>query len=123
MKSLKIIAATAVLAGSVVGAASTADASTVARKHNPGCITKKEFHRVHKGMSMNKVRHIVGSLGKVDFRYDSDGYHAVDRTFRVCRPFNKWSVVSVDFDNLNPRTYNYTAHKHVSSKSAFWSHN
>jgi|SRR5215467_8199842 len=80
----RIIAASAVLAlVPVVGTVAPAQAS------NPPCMSRAEFKKIHKGMSLTKVAHIVGSRGKVTLSSPP----LVVRAWKTCpNPFGNASV-------------------------------
>lgn len=116
------VAAAAAVAstGAIVTTAPAAEA-----KGNPPTITRKEFRKIKKGMSPAQVKRIVGSMGRVESAYWSSGPYSdsiVTRTFKVAKPFNKYSSVSVTFEN-NPRFNEKPGPMRVTSKYAFWIRN
>lgn len=52
-----------------------------------GCATRAEWHRVHQGQTVRKVRHLVGARGRLAVTTWGPGYAAARTgvlTFRVC---------------------------------------
>lgn len=142
------LAASAAISTSLVVA--TATAAQAVHRNNP-CITKKEFRHIHRGMTVTTVRHIVGARGSLTSSNTfSDGDAWATRDFRACKPLNKYSSVSVDFEKTEKQVWvpdvecsdwnwdtgaciGYTDYgsyetvyrfpMRVVSKSAFWLHN
>lgn len=112
----KLVLALAALATLLVGTtliATPAEAAT-----NPSCITKTEFRKVTKGMSITRVKAIVGSTGSQTY-YDggypgSYGWPAEQwRDHKQCN--SRWGLGSAEID------YKKQAGVwRVSSKHAFW---
>lgn len=92
--------------------------TSAANAANPRCITKAEFRAIHKGQSPTRVKHIVGSRGKVSITSSISGYKSVIRDFHACSPFNKYSMVSVSFSNNSAY-----GPLRVDGKTALWMHN
>src|SRR4051812_35405446 len=97
MKS-KLLAAVLGLVAPVATVAVTA-APAQAVERTPHCMTRNEFHKIQHGMSLKRVRHIVGATGRVSSENtfsDGDGWKTVD--FRQCGNSWYWSSISIDFE-------------------------
>jgi hypothetical protein len=95
-KRIAVLGGTAAIA--VGGLAALGPANAAAG----GCVSRGEFHRVHRGMSQHHVAHIFGTNGKQEFRIGSSS----TRKYNACTRFG---FVTVD----------YKRH-YVKHKSAFW---
>lgn len=73
------IVATVVMIGGALAWPAPADAAGT-----PGCATRAEFSRLHRGMSPFKVQQIIGASGKVQTDDRSPGYRYLSKTYRVC---------------------------------------
>jgi hypothetical protein len=113
---LAVLTTLGVVAGTLALAAPPADAA-----RNAPCITKREYRRIHVGQRPARVKRIVGSRGRVSATFQSGGYRSVTRDFKACRPFNRFSVVSVVFDNRDRKFRRIPLS--VDTKIAFWLHN
>lgn len=84
------------------------------------CITKAEYKKIKKGMTLKQVASIVGSKGTVYSKTDAtQGFFVVTRTFKACKPYSKKkSGIAVAFDNMNE---DMTKGKYrVEGKNAVW---
>jgi len=107
MRTLASILSAAALAGTVLLAPTAAMADTA------GCATRAEFHHVHKGQSLAKVRRIMDTNGHQTYFYN--GTYIPDsqsRDYRACY-HPRWSSISVDFDRKGGVWK-------VTGKSAYW---
>lgn len=84
---LGLVATTAVAAPLAVISTAPANAAT-----NPPCITRTEFGKVHRGMSLTQVKHVVGGTGKISL---SSSFMTI-RDFKTCAP---WHVSNMTFQN------------------------
>ena len=84
-----IAAAIATLALAGVGA-------DVALADTPGCVTRKEFRRVEKGMRMSRVHAIFDTAGKQAW-YMSGSYGYPAEQGREYKPCPAYSHVEVDY--------------------------
>ncbi|HYJ70636.1 MAG TPA: hypothetical protein VEX15_23525 [Nocardioidaceae bacterium] len=94
--------------GAALALGSTVVATTPASADTPGCVTKNEFRKVHKGMSRERVQRIFDNKGHQTYTYWISGDHYSGRDYRACR-HPQWSLVSIDY--LNGK---------VDSKFAYW---
>jgi len=78
---------------------------------SPGCITRAEYKKIHKGMTKAKVKQIAGTNGKREAHASAGGYRTEVRSYKTC---SRSSAVAVSF-SANP-------HKplKVDAKSAVW---
>ena len=84
-KIFAAVAATAALTLSAPVAPAVADTA--------GCVTKDEFKKVSKGMTMTKVHNIFDTKGSQSM----SGYGMQFRDYKACvKP--SWSIVSVDYE-------------------------
>ena len=105
------IALTALLVGAQALPAAAAESDT-----RP-CVTKGEFRQIHKGMKRTRVHAILDTAGRRDAIASSGGYVSEVRSYRVCRPFNRYSAVSLSFGKVPGGAMRLEA------KSAVWMHN
>ena len=86
---MTVLAAAAVLAvaAPVALTAAPANAATKAH-HNPPCLTRAEFNRIHQGQSLPTVAKIVGSKGRVSL---GSSFMTI-REFTTCTAFHVSNV-------------------------------
>lgn len=108
----------------------TVTASPANAEATPHCITRNEFHKIQHGMSVARVRHIVGATGRVSNEStfsDGDGWKTID--FRQCGKSWNWSDVSIDFEKTEIQVWDpywedyeteYVAPYIVTGKYAYW---
>ena len=109
-KAAAVVAATGVIAGAAVAIAPTA---ANAASWHPGCATRADFAKVHRGQTVWRVQRELHQNGELSTSYNYDGYRYADRTFRACHN-PRWSYLDVSF-SANP------GHRlRVSGKSAYW---
>lgn len=92
-------------AGTSLGATARAAAETA------GCVTRLEYRRVHKGMTMRRVTRIFDTRGNRQVIAHSGRFWTQIRNYNTC---SRFSVVSISFDRRGPRPWRLTA------KSAVW---
>jgi hypothetical protein len=95
----KTLCAAAVVMASTVLAVPAAHAG-------PPCVTKREYHAVHHGMSLRRVHRIFDTRGHRSAFAQIRGRTIEIRSYRPCR---RHSAVAVSYRN-----------RRVSSKSAIW---
>ena len=98
----------AVGAGASLALGSVVFTSTPVAADTPGCVTKTEFRKIHKGMKRERVHRIFDTNGRQTSTFWIGGDHYSSRDYRACR-HPRWSIVSVDY--LNAR---------VDGKFAYW---
>ncbi len=76
--------------GSLVVATSPAAAA----QDTPRCVTKKEYRKVHKGMTKKRVHRIFDTRGRRDAFAQSGGHTAEIRSYRTC---SRFSAVSISY--------------------------
>lgn len=103
-RSLRAVAVTGALAMGVA----VVSVPAVAQADTPGCVTKREFRKVHNGMSKTRIHRILDTRGKQSSIFTSGGDRYESREYRSCRA-PSWSMVSVDYEN-----------NRVSGKFAYW---
>jgi hypothetical protein len=116
--SLRRAAAAAVLstalattAALIPAGSATAEAPSE-RAAGKGCITKKEYRKVKKGMTVAKVRRVTGTNGKQVNKYAlPGGKFVVGRAYKVCT--SKRGAVGISFTNQ-------TGTYRVASKAVAW---
>lgn len=116
--SLRRAAAAAVLSTTLVGTGAIASvgAATAAapsdRAASKGCVSKAEYRKIKKGMTIAKVKRITGTNGKqVSKTALPGGKFVVGRAYKVCT--SKKGGVGIAFTN---QTGSYK----VASKAASW---
>jgi hypothetical protein len=87
LRSLAAVGAgLALAAGGVIVTAGPASADT------PGCVTKSEYRKVHKGMTKKRVHRIFDNRGHRQAFAQSGGHTAEIRGYRTCSPFSAIAV-------------------------------
>ena len=120
--SLRRAAAAAVLSTALAGAGALApvvsataavpSAAPSERAAAVGCVTKAEYRKITKGMTIAKVRRVTGTNGKQVSRYPlPGGSFVVGRSYKVCT--SKRGGVGISFTN-ETGTYR------VASKTVAW---
>jgi hypothetical protein len=94
--------------GAALALGSTFVATTPASADTRGCVTKAEFHKIHQGMSRERVGRIFDTKGHQTSTFWISGDHYSTRDYRACR-HPRWSLVSIDY--LNGK---------VDGKFAYW---
>jgi hypothetical protein len=85
------LAVVAVIVGGLLVMDAKADAAA------PGCtVTRAEYAKVHRGMTMDRVARIVGCAGKTSSAMTIGGTRYVDKTYRVYT--GRWGMASVSFE-------------------------
>jgi hypothetical protein len=104
-----ILAATAVAAVSspLAVAVAPADAAT-----NPPCASRAEFRTVHNGMTIDRVKRIVGSIGKQTIYFPPMFGDPAEQS-RDTHQCGGYGFISLDYKRANGTWI-------VKSKSAFW---
>ncbi|WP_139983444.1 hypothetical protein [Nocardioides litoris] len=121
--SLRRAAAAAVLTTAVatsglvapIGSATAASAPQVSERAGQGCVTKAEYRKIKKGMTVAKVKRITGTKGKqVSSSPLPGGQVVVGRAYKACT--SKRGGVGIAFVGQagKPGTLK------VGSKSAVW---
>ncbi|MGH3484796.1 MAG: hypothetical protein ACRDPQ_16375 [Nocardioidaceae bacterium] len=98
----------AVGAGAALALGSTVALSSPAAADTPGCVTKTEFRKIHKGMKRERVHRIFDTNGRQTYTFWIGGDHYSSREYRACR-HPRWSLVSIDYKNAR-----------VDGKFAYW---
>jgi hypothetical protein len=94
--------------GAALALGSTVVAITPASADTPGCVSKAEFRKVHKGMTRQRVQRIFDTKGHQVYTWWISGDHYSGREYRACR-HPQWSIVSIDYVNGK-----------VDAKFAYW---
>lgn len=91
--SLRRTAAATVLTAMIATTGAVTSSSAVAApgseraKATPGCVTKAEFAKVKKGMTIAQVKRITGTNGKQVSRQKITGYGIITgRAYKACKP-------------------------------------
>jgi hypothetical protein len=105
-KTLVALAACAVVATSTVATAPAASAAST-----PGCVTKAEYKKAKKKMTVKQVSKLFGTNGRREARASSGGYVSEIRTYKTC---SRYSAVAISFDKKPGGTLR------LSAKSAVW---
>lgn len=63
-----------------------ADAATPTAGPSAGCVTRTEFHKVHKRMTKRHVRHIFHARGNREGITIEGGFTSVVRSYHTCTP-------------------------------------
>lgn len=103
----RLLASLAAIASVALIAASSGSATA-----QGGCVTKPEYKRVHKGMTIAQVTRTFGTAGHRDAIATSDGYGSQIRSYTTCSQF---SAVAISFSKVPGGLYRLDA------KSAVWS--
>ncbi len=103
MRFRSLIAVALTGAISSFGAVSLAPSASA---DTPGCVTRKEFKKVERGMSKNRVARIFDTKGRQSSSFRSGGDIYQTRKYNPCP---RYSYVNVDYKN-----------GHVKSKSAYF---
>jgi hypothetical protein len=77
----------------------------------PGCVTKAEFRKVHKGDSMRRVHRIFDTKGKQTAYSSGGGYAFQIRDYRGCP---QYSWVSISYERKSGGVWR------LISKAAVW---
>jgi hypothetical protein len=102
--SIGTVGALLLLAIASTSAVETAAADT------PGCVTKGEFRKVHRGFHKRRVHRIFDTAGKQTSWYSGFGTTYEGREYRACTSqYGVHGVVWVDYEN-----------RRLSAKYAAW---
>ena len=85
-------------AGLALAAAGVVVTAGPAAADTPGCVSKTEFRKLHKGMTRERAHRILDTNGRQSYTYWISGDHYSGRDYRACT-HPRWSVVSVDYVN------------------------
>src|SRR5688572_3955510 len=85
-----LVLAPVLAVGVTLGTAMPASADT------PGCVTRKEYRAVTKGMSKSAVHAKFDTAGKRQAIATTSGYTVEIRSYRTCSPY---SAVSISYEN------------------------
>ncbi|WP_134741050.1 hypothetical protein [Nocardioides sp. 503] len=114
--SLRRAAAAAVLSTALASTAALAPAGSAAadgpsERAAKGCVSKKEYRKLKKGMTIAKVRRVTGTNGKQVNKYPlPGGKFVVGRAYKAC---TKRGAVGISFTNQ-------TGAYKLASKAAAW---
>lgn len=107
MRKFLMVAAIAATAITAVASTATASASQTAG----GCVTKPEYKRAHKGMTLAQVARIFGTPGTRTAIATSGGYGSQVRNYPTCSPY---SAIAISFSKNPGGLYR------LDYKSAVW---
>lgn len=93
-----IRAAAATGAGAALALGTVVVTTAPASADTSGCVTKREFRKVHMGMKRERVHRIFDTRGRQTYTFWIGGDHYSSREYRACR-HPRWSIVSVDYVN------------------------
>ena len=89
-----------------LGSLVIASTPATAAQDSPGCVTKQEFRKVHKGMTKSRVHRIFDNRGHRQAFAQSGGHTAEIRSYRPC---SRFSAVAVSY-----------GYGRLDAKSAVW---
>jgi hypothetical protein len=93
MSARTIVASAALALVAVGGVAAPAEATLPAQ---PRCASKAEYSKIERGMTVQRVVHIIGSHGKITFEYVDEFTNWQDREWKRCG-MARYHGVSVSF--------------------------
>ncbi len=100
-------AITRIISVLIVGFSALFVASTAAYADTPNCVSRTEYRRVDRGMTIAQVNRIFDISGRITSTSSYGGNKDQWREYRVCSSWGnpRWSNVSVNFDNyMAPKT-------------------
>lgn len=89
----------------IVGGIALADHAEAAA---PGCsVSRSEYAKIHRGMTLDRVTRIVGCAGRTSYAATIGGTRYVDKTYRV--DTDRWGTASVSFEGKRGKPVRVTS--------------